>query len=363
MPRESIDLDLPLESLAILDENGDVDADLVPDLSDELLKRLHRTMVFARRFDQRQLTLQRQSRIGTFAPVEGQEAAQVGAVAALEPGDWMVPSFRESAASIWRGTDPVQLLLYNAGYNEGGAIPEEAHDLPIAIPVGTQICHAAGLGYAAKLQETDEVVLTFFGDGATSGGDFHESLNFAAVFQLPVVFVCQNNHWAISTPRERQTRSRTIAQKALAYGMPGIQVDGNDVFAVHVACTEAVRRAREGDGPSLIECVTYRMSVHTTADDPHVYRSEEEEEAWRQRDPIARLQAYLKGRDLLSDQDIESLEEQVGEDIDAAWKQAQQAMEELGDPADMFDHVHAEPTPELERQRAMVTGEAGEEDR
>jgi len=356
MPRERIDLPLKVEHLAILDEDGEIDEELEPELPDELLLDMHRSMVLSRRFDERLLTLQRQGRIGTFAPVQGQEAAQIGAVAALEEEDWLVPAFRETAAAIWRGLDPAQLIVYNGGFNEGGRIPDEAHDLPIAIPVATQIPHAVGIAYAAKIRETGEVVLTFFGDGATSEGDFHESLNFAGVFQTPTIFVCQNNQYAISTPRERQSRSKTLAQKALAYGVPGIQVDGNDVLAVHAAATEAIDRARGGDGPTMIECVTYRMSVHTTADDPSVYREEEEVETWRERDPIPRFQKYLRSRDLISDDDIDALEEEIAEEIDEAWERAKDRMDSLGDPVDMFDHIYSEPPPYLQEQREWLQG-------
>ncbi len=184
----------------------------------------------------------------------------------------MVPAFRESAAEIWQGQSLESVIIYYNGYNEGAEISQDLKNLPISVPVGSQILHAVGLGWAAKYRQSDDVVMTFFGDGATSEGDFHEGLNFASVFQTPVIFVCQNNHWAISIPVAKQTRSKTLAQKALAYGMPGIQVDGNDILAVYAAAKEAVERARAGQGPTLIECITYRMAVHTTADDPKRYR-------------------------------------------------------------------------------------------
>ena len=354
MPREEIDLRYRVDCLSILDQDGKVDEDLMPDVSDELLRAMHRSMLVARRFDERMLKLQRQGRIGTFAPVSGQEAAQIGAMAALRDDDWFVPAFRETAAAIWRGTPLSAILLYNAGYNEGGAVPEDAHDLPIAIPVATQIPHAVGLGYAARYRKTDQVAITFFGDGATSEGDFHEALNFAGVFATPTLFLCQNNQWAISVPREHQTHSKTLAQKALAYGVPGIQVDGNDLLAVLAATREAAARARAGDGPTMIECVTYRLSLHTTADDPSKYRSNEEVEEWRRRDPIPRLQGYLKDRGLLDDADVEDLEEAVAKEIDDAWQQARQTMESLGDPADIFDHNYAELPRHLREQREAM---------
>jgi pyruvate dehydrogenase E1 component alpha subunit len=355
MPRDTIDLPYRVEYLAILDEKGEMDAELAPDLADETLLKMHRVMLLARRFDERLLSLQRQGQIGTFAPVKGQEAAQIGAMAALEAQDWMVPSFRETAAALWRGTPLSGLLLYNAGYNEGGRIPDEQNDLPIAIPVASQIPHAVGIGYGMKLRQHPQVVITFFGDGATSEGDFHESLNFASVFQCPVIFLCQNNQWAISIPREQQSKSKTLAQKALAYGVPGIQVDGNDALAVYAATREAADRARAGDGPTLIECLTYRLSVHTTADDPSRYRSEEEVESWRRRDPIERLQILLKQRELLDDAAIESLENDIKQDIDTAWKDTKQQIEKLRDPSVMFEHLYAESPSYLQEQQAAFS--------
>ncbi|MBS3804518.1 MAG: pyruvate dehydrogenase (acetyl-transferring) E1 component subunit alpha [Oleiphilaceae bacterium] len=351
MPRKKIKLDHQIENLSILNEKGKLDKDLVPEIDDKTLLRMHRTMVLSRRFDEHQLRWQRQGRIGTFAPAKGQEASQVGSIAAIEPSDWMVPSFRETTAAIWRGTPLTGLLLYNAGYNEGGRIPDDQNDLPIAIPVASQISHAVGIAYAMKCRGEKHLAMTYFGDGATSEGDFHEGLNLAQVYNTPTVFICQNNQWAISTPREIQTRTKTLAQKALAYGMPGLQVDGNDLLAVYAATREAADRARKGDGPTLIECVTYRIEVHTTADDPSKYRSEEEVEAWKKRDPIVRFERYLKTKKLLSDDDIEGIDEEVIKEVKGAWKEAEDQMKQLGDPVDMFDHLYAERPPYLEEQR------------
>jgi pyruvate dehydrogenase E1 component alpha subunit len=351
MPRKDIDLAFHLEYVSVLDESGNLDEELEPDLSEEFLLKLHRALLLARRFDERLLQLQREGRIGTFAPIKGQEAAQIGAVAALREQDWFVPSFREAGAALWRGTPLSGILLYNAGFNEGSRIAQDKPDFPIAVPVSTQLLHAVGLAYGAKYRETDEVVITLFGDGATSEGDFHEALNFAAVFSTPTIFLCQNNQWAISVPRAHQTKSQTLAQKALAYGMPGVQVDGNDVLAVFRATREAAERARSGEGPTLIECVTYRLSVHTTADDPTKYRKEEEVKEWEKRDPIPRFQGYLKNKKLLSDKDIETLEQDIKEKIEAAWHEAEQEMKKLGDPLAMFDHLYAQCPPYLQEQR------------
>jgi pyruvate dehydrogenase E1 component alpha subunit len=300
------------------------------------------------------LRMQRQGRIGTFAPIKGQEASQIGAVCTLRRTDWMVPSFRETAAMVWRGWPIEKLLLFFAGYVEGSQPGPEQHDLPVTIPVATQLPHAVGLAYGAQYRGDDVVVMAFFGDGATSEGDFHEALNFAGVWHVPVVFVCQNNQWAISVPLKKQTHSRTIAQKALAYGIPGIQVDGNDVLAVYAASREAVDRARAGDGPTLIECVTYRLGVHTTADDPTKYRSEEEVREWERKDPLTRFAAYLQERDLLD----EGLEQRIDEEIAAAV----QRFEAVGppDPLDVFDHVFAERPPHLEAQRKELATPPGE---
>ena len=249
---------------------------------------------------------------------------------------------------IWRGWPIEKLLLFYAGHVEGGRPADDQHDLPITIPVATQLPHAVGLAYAAQYRGDDVVVMAYFGDGATSEGDFHEAMNFAGVWHVPVVFVCQNNQWAISVPLKKQTHSRTIAQKALAYGLPGVQVDGNDVLAVYAATREAVDRARAGDGPTLIECVTYRLGVHTTADDPSKYRSEEEVTMWEKKDPLTRFRAYLEQRSLL-ESDIESR-------IDAEIAEAVQRFEATPppDPLTMFDHAYAELPPDLEAQRAEL---------
>jgi pyruvate dehydrogenase E1 component alpha subunit len=339
MPKKEIEIPYRVHYLSILDADGNLDKDLEPQISEELLIRLHRTMLLSRRFDERLLTLQRQGKIGTFGPIKGQEASQLGAVAVLEDKDWFVPSFREMGAEIWRGRKLEEVLLAYGGFNEGGAMAEDASNLPVSIPVATQIPLAAGIGYGIKYRRQNQVVMVFFGDGATSEGDFHEAMNFAAVFQTPAVFVCQNNQWAISLPRSKQTRSKTLAQKALAYGMAGLQVDGNDVLAVYAAAREAVDRARSGDGPTMIECITYRMSVHTTADDPKRYRKEQEVRQWEKRDPITRFQKYLKNKNVLSQEKIDALEEEIKEEIKKAVKNYEQQANELGNPLDMFNHI------------------------
>lgn len=359
MPRREIELLSRVESLSILDEEGQADTGLEPVLPEELLIGLHRAMLLARRFDERMLAMQRQGRIGTFAPIKGQEA-QIGAAAVLEPDDWLVPSFREMPSELWRGKSMESVLLLYGGYNEGGVIPPGLKNLPPSIPVGSQTLHAVGLAYALKYRKEKQIAMSFFGDGATSEGDFHEALNFASVFQAPAVFICQNNHWAISHPRSKQTRSGTIGQKAVAYGMPGLQVDGNDVLAMYAGAREAADRARAGGGPTLIEAVTYRMSVHTTADDPRKYRSDEEVQEWVKRDPIVRFQKYLTRRGLLSPEKIDALEEEVKGEIRAAEDRWMRFTEKPPAPLDMFDHAFAELPRHLVEQRDELGRELNE---
>ena len=348
MPRTRLEPQFAIEHLSVLDSDGNLDTTLEPELSAAELQRLYRAMLLGRRLDERMLRLQRQGRIGTFAPIKGQEASQIGSVSALEPADWMVPSFRETAAMLWRGWPIEKILLLFAGYLEGGQPAPDQRDLPIAIPVATQLPHAVGLAYAAQYKGEDAVVMAFCGDGATSEGDFHEALNFAGVWHVPLVFVVQNNQWAISVPLKKQTHSRTIAQKALAYGFPGLQVDGNDVLAVRAASREAVDRARAGDGPTLIECVTYRLGVHTTADDPTKYRSEEEVKAWEKKDPLTRFVAYLEKKNLLDRGIEESIEDEIARGVKAFESAA------AADPLGMFDHAYAELPPGLAAQRAAL---------
>jgi pyruvate dehydrogenase E1 component alpha subunit len=350
MPRTQIEPQFATERLSILDSDGKLDTKLEPKLSPDDLKRLYRAMVLGRRLDERMLKLQRQGRIGTFAPIKGQEASQLGSVFTLTPTDWMVPSFRETASMLWRGWPIEKILALFAGRLEGSQPAPEQRDLPITIPVATQLPHAVGLAYGIQYRGEDAVVMAYFGDGATSEGDFHEACNFAGVWHVPVVFVCQNNQWAISVPLKKQTNSRTIAQKALAYGFPGIQVDGNDVLAVYAASREAVDKARMGHGPTLIECVTYRLGVHTTADDPTKYRADEEVKAWEQKDPLTRFRAYLEKKGLIDP----SVDEQVDEEIARAVERFE-AMPPA-DPLGMFDHAYAELPPDVAAQRAELAG-------
>jgi pyruvate dehydrogenase E1 component alpha subunit len=354
MPRNTIDISDRIDYLSILDAEGNVDTSLEPDIPPDFLKALFRAMVLGRRFDARLLNLQRQGRIGTFPPITGQEAAHLGAAAAIEPSDWMVPAFREMAAEIWRGRTLENILISLAGYNEGADVLPDQNTLPMAVPVGTQTLHAVGIAWAMRYRKTDRVAMTFFGDGATSQGDFHEALNMAGVYKAPAIFVCQNNHWAISIPRSRQTRSKTLAQKAIAYGISGIQVDGNDILAVYQAASEAVARARKGEGPSLIECVTYRMMMHTTADDPNRYRTEKEVETWREKDPITRFQKYLLAKKVLTEAEVNDMESEITAEIQSSVDKAEATMKTLTDPHVMFDHLYAEPLPRIEEEKKAL---------
>ncbi|KPJ76239.1 MAG: 2-oxo acid dehydrogenase [Deltaproteobacteria bacterium SG8_13] len=361
MPRTRIVIPDEIDHISILDEEGNLDSGLEPDISDETLLRLHHFMLLGRRFDERLLSLQRQGRVGTFAPISGQEATQLGAAAILRPSDWLVPAFRETAAELWRGRSMESVILYFNGYAEGVDIPEDRNDFPISVPVGSQILHAVGVAWSIRYRGKDDVALAFFGDGATSQGDFHEGLNFAGVYEIPAIFVCQNNQWAISVPRKHQTRSETLAQKAIAYGIKGVQVDGNDVLAVYAAASEAAQRARSGGGATFIECVTYRMSVHTTADDPRRYRSDEEVELWQKRDPLNRFQKYLTAKGLMSDEKIEMAENTVKEEIQAAVDRAEERMKTPGDPLYMFEHAYAQMPPHLIEQREYLARELSEQ--
>lgn len=284
--------------LCILDKDGNVDKALEPKLDDAKLLHAYKTMVLTRTADDKAVRLQRQGRLGAYPPSRGQEASQIGPALALEKGDWLVWAFREMGALLLQGVPLWRLYLYWMGNEEGSVLEGDINATPSTVPVGSQIPHAAGISYAIKYRKEGKVVLCYFGDGATSEGDFHEGLNFAGTMRTPAVFVCQNNQWAISVPRKLQTASPTLAQKACAYGFKGILVDGNDVLALYAAVKEAVDRARKGEGPTLIESFTYRMGDHTTSDDATRYREAQEMAHWAARDPISRFKVYMEGKGL-----------------------------------------------------------------
>lgn len=356
MPKKTIKT-FHVEWLQVLDQQGNCDEELRPPLADKEIQKLYEWMVLARTFDEKAFKLQREGRLGTYASILGQEAAQVGSAFALQPSDWMFPSFREAGASIVRGL-PLRLIFqYWSGDERGSQVPQGQNDFPITIPVGTQIPIATGAAWAAKAKGDKIAIMAYLGDGATSKGDFHEGLNFAGVFSLPVVLLCQNNHWAISVPLGRQTKAATLAQKAIAYGFDGIQVDGNDIFAVYKATHDALVRARAGEGPTLIECITYRMGDHTTADDATRYRSEDEVREWRQKDPIDRLKRYMANRALWDKAYEQRVADAAREQVEAAVKEEEAIPPP--DPGDIFRYTFAELPDDLIEQMEHCLGNNG----
>lgn len=315
----------------------------------EEMRGLYADMIEARVFDRKSIAMQRQGRLATYAPFEGQEAAQIGAAAALKPQDWVAATYRDAALN-WRAGYPWRLLILGrTGDERGGEVPDGINILPPSITVGGHMIHAVGLAWAEKLKGSDSVALTSFGDGATSEGDFHEAMNFAAVYETPTVFFCQNNGFAISYPTREQTRSETIAAKAEAYGMPGARVDGNDIAAVLAVVREAIERARAGKGPSLIEAVTYRLGPHTTSDDPDRYRDEGMTEQWRERDPLLRIRRLLKKARGWTEEWEQEVEESAARRVEEAVEWA----ENLTPPSqdDLFERVFESPTASLQDQR------------
>lgn len=320
MPRKEI-AKFSISHLQVLDEKGKVDPKLEPDLSEDYLLNMYRWMRLARELDERMLKLQRQGRLGTFPPNTGQEAISIPAALAMQKNDWFIGAFRELGGRLVRGEPLTATLFYYNGWEEGNIMPQDdLRIIPTSVVIGCQIPQAAGLAYASRYQGEDAVTVCFIGDGGTSEGDFYEGLNFAAAWKAPVVYICQNNQWAISVPRSAQTVSQTIAQKGVAVGMPCLQVDGNDPLAVHVAVSEALNRARAGEGPTLIEAVTYRLMMHTTADDPKKYRSEkEEQDAWT-REPLIRTRQYITAKGYWDDAKEEALLAEVKAQVEAAVK-------------------------------------------
>lgn len=299
MPTKTIK-EFKVNYLQVLDKDGNCHEN--PKLSSTQIKDMYKYMVISRIFDDRALKLQRQGRIGTYPSILGQEAAQVGSAYALDKNAWIFPSFREHASMIIRGVPMDKMYLYYAGDERGNLISKNTNCFTTSVPVATHLLHAVGFAWSKKLQKKIVPVVAYFGDGATSEGDFHEALNFAGVFKLPVIFICQNNQYAISVPRSRQSASETLAQKAIAYGFSGIQVDGNDVFAVYKATKEALANAKKGI-PTFIECFTYRISDHTTADDASRYRSKKEVDEWKKKDPILRLKKYMLSKKIWSEKE------------------------------------------------------------
>lgn len=349
MPVKTV-LDTRIEHVSILDEHGQFDQKLGKGLiSDEDLIRLYEHILTCRQYDEVAFKLQRSGRMGTYPENRGQEATSLGAAYALHNDDWLVPCYRENAGLFWRGLPMEYVLLHWMGDERGNQIPAGLNITPLAIPIGTQMLHAVGLAWASKYRGEENIACTFFGDGATSEGDFHEACNFAANLNIPVIFFCQNNGWAISVPSKIQCSAPTLAQRGLAYGMDCIQVDGNDIFAVVKVVRDAAKKARAEKRPTFIEAVTYRMGDHTTADDARRYRDPEELEMWKQRDPALRIRNYLVERKLWDDSKQEAAAARAKEAVAAAVRRA----EEIAAPEakDFFDAMYAELPDDLRRQR------------
>ncbi|MEU8550722.1 pyruvate dehydrogenase (acetyl-transferring) E1 component subunit alpha [Streptomyces roseoverticillatus] len=320
-----------------------------------LLLRLYGHLVRGRRYNGQATALTRQGRLAVYPSSAGQEACEVAAALALQEQDWLFPSYRDTLAAVARGLDPVQALTLLRGDWHTGYDPHEHRIAPLCTPLATQLPHAVGLAHAARLKGDDVVALAMVGDGGTSEGDFHEALNFAAVWRAPVVFLVQNNGFAISVPLAKQTAAPSLAHKAVGYGMPGRLVDGNDVAAVHEVLTDAVRHAREGGGPTLVEAVTYRMDAHTNADDATRYRSDAEVDTWRGHDPIVLLEQELTERKLL-DPSVVAAEREAAERMAADLRDRMNQDPPL-DPMDLFTHVYAQQTAQLREQAEMLRAE------
>ncbi|MDD2386905.1 MAG: pyruvate dehydrogenase (acetyl-transferring) E1 component subunit alpha [Bacteroidales bacterium] len=310
--------------LQIMDNDGKIiNEKFMPDIDDSEVLEAYKKMLFARTADNMTVSYQRQGRIFTYPPNYGQEAISGAVARIMRDEDWLVPAFRELGAYLAKGASLKEVFLYFMGYEEGVNFKNAKNFVPYAVPIASQLLHAVGIGYEIKYNKKDQVVYTFVGDGGTSEGDFHEALNFAGVWKAPVVFIVQNNQYGISTPFRLQTASDGIAIKSYAYGIKGIQVDGNDFFAMYKAVKESAEYAKAGNGPVLIEAVTYRKGAHTTSDDPSKYRTKEEEDEWDVKDPLKRLKSYLKSQKLFTDKDEETLIEDYKKEIDRQFIEAE----------------------------------------
>ena len=347
--------DEPVEPISLLNQAGKLKDGAKSALSDEGVLEALRLMMLGRAMDAKSFSLQRQGKVGTFAPIRGQEAALVGSAMALDPKrDWVVPQYRELPALLRQGFPLDKVALYRLGHPDGIAVPSGVNMVMQQISLAAQNPHAVGLAWGLKLQGKDGVVVVYFGDGASSEGDFHEACNLAGVVKAPVIFLLQNNGWAISTPRESQSATTDLASRAPGYGFPGIAVDGNDLMAMHAVTAEAVARARAGEGPTLIEARTYRMWAHTTADDPTRYQDPDVLKRWEKRDPIDRVQKYLAARKKWNDKTAATWEAEIAAEIDGAFKRAEAYPKPTADA--IYDYVFAQPTPSLVRQRAALAG-------
>lgn len=349
---EKIIGEFSVKYLQVLDEEGKVDEKLMPNLSNNNIKKMYELMILTRAFDSLAVKLQRQGLLGTYASCLGQEACQIGSAFAMNNSDVAFPSFREHGVFITRGMPLGLLFLYWIGDERGMQIPQNIGMFPVCIPVGTHLPHAVGAGMAFQYKGEKRVSVVYFGDGATSTGDFHEAMNFAGVFKVPVVFICQNNQYAISVPVQEQSASKTLAQKAIAYGFEGIRVDGNDVFAVFLAVRDAIARARRGDGPTFIECFTYRIGDHTTSDDAKKYRSEREVREWEKKDPISILEKYMILQKILNGKYKKIVWKKAEKKVNYALRKAE-SVEPISKD-EIFNYIYKNLTLELEKQMKEV---------
>ena len=337
-----------------------------PDVDEETLRRMYRGFVRTRAFDEKALRLQRRGEISIHAASTGEEAVSIGSAAALEPDDWCFPTYRQAAASIYWDASLAQVFASLMGTETEtvaehlGDEPEPAVNFsPSYVPLAVNVTNAVGSAMADGFNDRDTVTMSYIGDGSTSEGDFHEALNFAGVFEAPAVTICHNNQWAISVPSHRQTAAETFAQKAEAHGVPHDRVDGNDVLAVYEKSREAVERARDGDGPTFIECVTYRMLDHNTADEDSVYRDESEVERWADLDPVERFETYLREADVMDDEEMDRVTEEAEATVEEAVDAARSVPE--SDPQRMFDnHLHGESWNERHQRAELRREESGE---
>ena len=341
----------PIEDkmLQVIDNEGNVvNRELMPELDDEIIIDAYKQMLYERLADEMAVSYQRQGRMYTYTPNIGQEAIHIAAGMNIREEDWLVPAFREMGTLLAKGATMKEMFLFYLGNEHGGSFKNVRHVLPIAISIGTQFHHAVGIGYSVKYRKKDEVVFTFIGDGGTSEGDFSEGLNFAGVWQVPVIFTIQNNQYAISVPVKAQTNSINLAVKSVAFGIPGIKVDGNDFFAMYLAYKTASEYARAGGGAMLIEAFTYRRGAHTTSDDPSKYRGKEEETMWGLADPLIRLKRYMQNKGIWNI-DEEKLTEEYKSQIDTQFVEAENDKSYPVD--DIFGHMYTDMPDELKRQK------------
>lgn len=347
-----------IQPLSILSPNGEiVNPEAAPKLSDDQLKELMRRMVFTRTWDQRAVSLSRQGRLGFFAPVSGQEASMIGSGYALDKEDWVCPGYRDMPQLVWHGLPLYQAFLYSRGHQHGGQIPEGVNVLLPQIIIGAQIVQAPGIAMGLKRRGKQNVAIAYTGDGGSSQGDFYEGMNFAGAFKLPCIFFVQNNGYAISTPRAKQTMAATIAQKSVAAGIRGVQVDGMDVLAVYQAVSEARQHALEGI-PTLIEAITYRFGPHSmSGDDPSKYRTKEESGDWETRDPLVRFRTYLTAKGLWSEEEENKVIEEAKEHVNEQIKKAEET-EKMTIPG-LIDSMFETTPAHLEEQKAWFAGKGG----